>query len=216
MDKKETRKTVIVLTVAVVIVIIVVMVFRSISITKKTNKPGTLGVVETESSQSNNNSDVEVLVTETENMDGLFKSSTSNTSGVEGLKVEDAMSEVVNEESTDAQSENTEVLPDEQEVGNPETELPQGSDVLTEVDAVNIENRYTSDALVSSKKMYLLDDSSYVYSLELLFPVGSEYRTVKYLCSVASWNSVSMNESISVEYGLDDHGRVIILGLAKK
>ena len=91
-----------------------------------------------------------------------------------------------------------------------------GEHTLKPVNNVKVLNTYTNDVLVSSKNIFLLDDTTYAYSLRLIVPIENQgYRLVDYLCSVATWNSVESKDSITVQYGIDESGRVIIIGLAK-
>jgi hypothetical protein len=84
------------------------------------------------------------------------------------------------------------------------------------VNSVAIEDKYSSDVLVSSKNVYLVGDSVYAYSLKLILPIDGEgYRVVDYLCSVTTWNSVESGDSLRVEYGLDAEKKVLILSISK-
>lgn len=208
-SRRDVAKSAIVMVFLIVILVIVILGIRGCSIQKKVESPGTMGVAPGENAG--------VVVTE-RNTD-KFVSEESNMSGVE---IVDGANVSISEES-----ELVTETPTEEEVvssNEPITENAQVSEgtsdnssevTLKKVDSMDIVEKYSSDALISSKSIYLSDDGSYVYSLSLLIPLGEGYRSVEYMCSVSSWKAVEMNESISVEYGMDSNGNIIILSLMK-
>lgn len=208
-SRRDVAKSAIVMVFLIVILVIIILGIRGCSIQKKVESPGTMGVAPGESTG--------VVVTE-RNTD-KFVSEENNMSGVE---IVDGANEGISEGSElDTET------PTEEEVvssNEPITENAQVSEgtsdnssevTLKKVDSMDIVEKYSSDALISSKSIYLSDDGSYVYSLSLLIPLGEGYRSVEYMCSVSSWKAVEMNESISVEYGMDNNGNIIILSLMK-
>lgn len=208
-SRRDVAKSAIVMVFLIVILVIIILGIRGCSIQKKVESPGTMGVAPGESTG--------VVVTE-RNSD-KFVSEENNMSGVE---IVDGANEGISKESElDTET------PTEEEVvssNEPITENAQVSEgtsdnssevTLKKVDSMDIVEKYSSDALISSKSIYLSDDGSYVYSLSLLIPLGEGYRSVEYMCSVSSWKAVEMNESISVEYGMDNNGNIIILSLMK-
>lgn len=208
-SRRDVAKSAIVMVFLIVILVIIILGIRGCSIQKKVESPGTMGVAPGESTG--------VVVTERNTE--KFVSEENNMSGVE---IVDGADEGISKESElDTET------PTEEEVvssNEPITENAQVSEgtsdnssevTLKKVDSMDIVEKYSSDALISSKSIYLSDDGSYVYSLSLLIPLGEGYRSVEYMCSVSSWKAVEMNESISVEYGMDNNGNIIILSLMK-
>lgn len=208
-SRRDVAKSAIVMVFLIVILVIVILGIRGCSIQKKVESPGTMGVAPGESTG--------VVVTE-RNSD-KFVSEENNMSGVE---IVDGANEGISKESElDTET------PTEEEVvssNEPITENAQVSEgtsdnssevTLKKVDSMDIVEKYSSDALISSKSIYLSDDGSYAYSLSLLIPLREGYRSVEYMCSVSSWKAVEMNESISVEYGMDSNENIIILSLMK-
>lgn len=208
-SRRDVAKSAIVMVFLIVILVIVILGIRGCSIQKKVESPGTMGVAPGEN--------VGVVVTERNTE--KFVSEENNMSGVE---IVDGANVGISEGSELATE-----TPTEEEVASsnePITENAQVSEgtsdnssevTLKKVDSMDIVEKYSSDALISSKSIYLSDDGSYAYSLSLLIPLGEGYRSVEYMCSVSSWKAVEMNESISVEYGMDSNGNIIILSLMK-
>lgn len=208
-SRRDVAKSAIVMVFLIVILVIIILGIRGCSIQKKVESPGTMGVAPGEN--------VGVVVTERNTE--KFVSEENNMSGVE---IVDGANVGISEGSELATE-----TPTEEEVASsnePITENAQVSEgtsdnssevTLKKVDSMDIVEKYSSDALISSKSIYLSDDGSYVYSLSLLIPLGEGYRSVEYMCSVSSWKAVEMNESISVEYGMDSNGNIIILSLMK-
>ena len=208
-SRRDVAKSAIVMVFLIVILVIIILGIRGCSIQKKVESPGTMGVAPGEN--------VGVVVTERNTE--KFVSKENNMSGVE---IVDGANMGISEESELATETHT-----EEEVtssNEPVTENAQVSEgtsdnssevTLKMVDSMDIVEKYSSDALISSKSIYLSDDGGYVYSLSLLIPLREGYRSVEYMCSVSSWKAVEMNESISVEYGMDSNGNIIILSLMK-
>lgn len=208
-SRRDVAKSAIVMVFLIVILVIIILGIRGCSIQKKVESPGTMGVAPGEN--------VGVVVTE-RNSD-KFVSEENNMSGVE---IVDGANEGISKESeldTETPTEEEVVSSNEPITENAQVSegtLDNSSEVtLKKVDSMDIVEKCSSDALISSKSIYLSDDGSYVYSLSLLIPLGEGYRSVEYMCSVSSWKAVEMNESISVEYGMDSNGNIIILSLMK-
>ena len=209
-SRRDVAKSAIVMVFLIVILVIIILGIRGCSIQKKVESPGTMGVAPGEN--------VGVVVTERNTE--KFVSKENNMSGVE---IVDGGGNVdISEESelvTGTSTEEEVASSNKPITGN--TQVSEGTTdnssevTLKKVDSMDIVEKYSSDALISSKSIYLSDDGSYAYSLSLLIPMGEGYRSVEYMCSVSSWKAVEMNESISVEYGMDSSGNIIILSLMK-
>lgn len=73
----------------------------------------------------------------------------------------------------------------------------------------------TVNALVSSKKSYLVDGKSYAYSIGVLLPNEDGYDIVNYYCPKKTYDAVSSGESIKVDYQVDESGKVSINSISK-
>lgn len=73
----------------------------------------------------------------------------------------------------------------------------------------------TVNALVSSKKSYLVDGKSYAYSIGVLLPNENGYEIVNYYCPKKTYDAVSSGESIKVDYQVDEKGKVSINSISK-
>lgn len=72
------------------------------------------------------------------------------------------------------------------------------------------------NALVSSKKAFITNDNSYIYSVGVLVPNGEEFTIVNYYCPKKVYDSVSMGDSVKVDYQLDDSGRISIYSINRQ
>lgn len=208
-SRRDVAKSAIVMVFLIVILVIIILGIRGCSIQKKVESPGTMGVAPGESTG--------VVVTE-RNTD-KFVSEENNMSGVE--IVDGANAGISEESELDTETPTEGKVASSNESITENAQVSEGTSdnssevTLKKVDSMDIVEKYSSDALISSKSIYLSDDGSYAYSLSLLIPMGEGYRSVEYMCSVSSWKAVEMNESISVEYGMDSSGNIIILSLMK-
>lgn len=73
----------------------------------------------------------------------------------------------------------------------------------------------TVNALVSSKKSYLVDGKSYAYSIGVLLPNEDGYDIVNYYCPKKTYDAISSGESIKVDYQVDESGKVSINSISK-
>lgn len=73
----------------------------------------------------------------------------------------------------------------------------------------------TVNALVSSKKSYLVDGKSYAYSIGVLLPNEDGYDIVNYYCPKKTYDAISSGESIKVDYQIDESGKVSINSISK-
>lgn len=73
----------------------------------------------------------------------------------------------------------------------------------------------TVNALVSSKKSYLVDGKSYAYSIGILLPNEDGYDIVNYYCPKKTYDAISSGESIKVDYQVDESGKVSINSISK-
>lgn len=87
---------------------------------------------------------------------------------------------------------------------------------LLEVEEPELGDVVSSDALISSKKVYIIGNS-YVYSLGILIPKENEegYNIVSYYCPKKTYSVVNVGESIKVSYQTDNKGLVSIVSISK-
>lgn len=203
----ESKKIGMIVCGSILILIICILFMRGCSIRRTETVDGTMGRVTTDEEYNDQNS-------------GVNQNGTMMKSEQTGYDVPE---EVLNG-STDSTLEvvgenNSEGYKDESvTTGIQESEAKENSDELSLklVDSLSIVNKASADVLISSKNVYLVDDSVYAYALKLILPVENKgYKLVDYMCSVTTWNSVSSGDSIHVEYGLDEEGHIIILSLSK-
>lgn len=220
-EELNNKKVAKVLTVLVIIAILFILILRGCSVVKKTEKEGTMGVASVEGqkpTEENNGMSIHVVNNQdTSKIDGFNQGDATVVEVKDESETETSRGseEVANTESFVEVEEDLEETERKPIVEKHNKEVSNGLS-LTPVGDVNIVEKYNTDALVSSKNMYLLDDYIYVYSLKLIMSINGEYRVVDYLCSVSSWNAVDVNESIAVEYGVDEGGKIIVLSLSKK
>lgn len=203
----ESKKIGMIVCGSILILIICILFMRGCSIRRTETVDGTMGRVTTDEEYNDQSS-------------GVNQNGTMMKSEQTGYDVPE---EVLNG-STDSTLEvvgenNSEGYKDESvTTGIQESEAKENSDELSLklVDSLSIVNKASADVLISSKNVYLVDDSVYAYALKLILPVENKgYKLVDYMCSVTTWNSVSSGDSIHVEYGLDEEGYIIILSLSK-
>ena len=109
-----------------------------------------------------------------------------------------------------------EALLSNKDVSKNSSTTPDSELNLVRKSEVNLISEDTQDVLISSKDIYLTNTGSYAYSISMILPVQGTYRVVNYLCSVKTWNSLESGQSISVTYGIDEAGNVLIEGLEVK
>lgn len=71
------------------------------------------------------------------------------------------------------------------------------------------------EALVSSKKTYLVDDKSYAYSLALVIPSNDEYKIINYYCPKKTYDAVMSGEVVKVDYYMDNNDVIAVDSISK-
>lgn len=131
--------------------------------------------------------------------------------------------QVQNTEKSPSEGEKTEVEKDKnakvekvdknEEVENAENEKSQL--VFAETEEPSLGGNNTVNALVSSKKSYLVDGKSYAYSLSIVLPGNDNYNIVDYYCPKKTYDAVSAGESVKVDYQVDKNGAISINFISK-
>lgn len=82
--------------------------------------------------------------------------------------------------------------------------------VFAETDEPSLGGNNSVNALVSSKKSYLVDGKSYAYSLSIVLPGKDNYNIVNYYCPKKTYDAISAGDTVKVDYQLDKNGAVSI------
>lgn len=191
------KKASIVIAVGILLVLIILLTIRSCSISKKVDSgevsQNGVRVVSSEANQNpapveGNTVKQEELPAEAENTD------TSNSSETG-----------VNEENTVTPEPSKEEVP----------EVVEGNLSISEVEEPALGEELSTSTLVSGKSIYRVDDVSYTYSVQLIFPDGDKFKIVKYFCPRKTWESVNSGDSINAVYQVDAEGVISVSSISK-
>ena len=70
------------------------------------------------------------------------------------------------------------------------------------------------EATVTGKNVYLTDENVYSYCLKLDFTMEDGIETsIDYLCSVFTWNYVNTGDVVTLKYGVDADGNLLVTSL---
>lgn len=182
--------------VGILVVAIIFGVVSNISISKKSSSDSTI-----------KNKDEVVLVEEDKNK-------TDETNSKEEEKKDKESENSSDQTDKSSVSEGGELVETDKEY------VPKGSDEgsisIEEITEQNLESEVKSTSvLVSGKGIYKVDDNSYTYSLNLIFPDGDGYKVIKYFCSKKSYDAVENGETITAEYQVDSDGVISIRTVTK-
>lgn len=198
----------------VVFIIIMIMLFsRSCSIRRnemisETNKIDENGnIIGTSDDEENNDEDLgQVDYNDSEEVGSLDSSydenmNDSSTNGVsEGQKTAD---------STEDKSK------DSTNVGNTKDSEEKKYEIsLKKASKVTVVKSGSCEATVSGKNVYLTDENVYSYCLKLDFTMEDGIETsIDYLCSVFTWNYVNTGDVVTLKYGVDADGNLLVTSL---
>lgn len=85
---------------------------------------------------------------------------------------------------------------------------------LKKASKVTIVKSGSCEATITGKNVYLTDENVYSYCLKLDFTMEDGIETsIDYLCSVFTWNYVNTGDTVTVKYGLDDDGNLLVTSL---
>lgn len=85
---------------------------------------------------------------------------------------------------------------------------------LKKVSKVTIVKSGSCEATITGKNVYLTDENVYSYCLKLDFTMEDGIETsIDYLCSVFTWNYVNTGDTVTVKYGLDADGNLLVTSL---
>lgn len=85
---------------------------------------------------------------------------------------------------------------------------------LKKASKVTIVKTGSCEATITGKNVYLTDENVYSYCLKLDFTMEDGIETsIDYLCSVFTWNYVNTGDTVTVKYGLDADGNLLVTSL---
>lgn len=85
---------------------------------------------------------------------------------------------------------------------------------LKKASKVTIVKSGSCEATITGKNVYLTDENVYSYCLKLDFTMEDGIETsIDYLCSVFTWNYVNTGDTVTVKYGLDANGNLLVTSL---
>lgn len=97
-----------------------------------------------------------------------------------------------------------------------ESEASGVSEGLVEVAEPVLGDVWETTGMVSSKNIYTWNDSSYVYSVDLVLLTGdSQTVTVEYFCPRKTFDALNTADSLSVQYQMDSDGVISIVSVAR-
>lgn len=196
--KLSKKKTGVILIVFIVFLILIIVVGREVISARSRSKNNSAVSATTVESEKNG-----IVVQTEKNASESFVKDTSND-GEEPTKSTKKV--VVSEESDSSQSNETK---DGESVGS------ENQVSIVEVEGVEFVSEGVTNALVSSRGIYLVDGDTYSYSINLLIPTDSKYLTVRYFSSEKIYNAVETGDSLEVSYKLDENGNISISSLSK-
>lgn len=87
--------------------------------------------------------------------------------------------------------------------------------IAVEEDPV-FESTGNMSGLVADKKVFWIDDLSYVYRLDIALTIGDgKTITVKYYCPGKTYEALQVGEAVNVSYGVDKDGYISIESISK-
>lgn len=85
---------------------------------------------------------------------------------------------------------------------------------LKKASKVTIVKSGSCEATITGKNVYLTDENVYSYCLKLDFIMEDGIEiSIDYLCSVFTWNYVNTGDTVTVKYGLDADGNLLVTSL---
>ena len=85
---------------------------------------------------------------------------------------------------------------------------------LKKASKVTVVKSGSCEATVTGKNVYLTDENVYSYCLKLDFTMEDGIETsIDYLCSVFTWNYVNTGDVVTLKYGVDADGNLLVTSL---
>lgn len=205
---------------------ILIVTIRGCSLSKEVNNTSN-----NQSTENTSNEEANISTKTGEEEENISKNSTtseeSNTGSTE--KSNNSKNEVVEEEEDSTKSEEkiAESEEDVDEVENDKSSNNKGSNInknntfteeegMVQVAEPSLGNARTTTAMVSSKQVYKINDSSYAYSVNLVILTGTNTTvTVEYFCPRKTYDAIVIGDSLSVEYQMDSFGAISISSVSR-
>lgn len=206
--KLGKRAVGLVLVVAMLLGIILIVVLQSCSVQKKVKVTSPSPTPEITISETNettgNTGEIEPEFSENTVENESSTSCRDQNSNSVSTAVDDEEDDV---ETTDVKDLGEETNKDV--VSNETTEkVPER---LSEVAEPVLGELKSTTAMISSKKIYNLDNTSYAYSITLVLLTGeNETTSVEYFCPKKTFDAVSTADSVTAQYQVDSNGIVSI------
>lgn len=85
---------------------------------------------------------------------------------------------------------------------------------LKKASKVTVVKSGSCEATITGKNVYLTDENVYSYCLKLDFTMEDGIETsIDYLCSVFTWNYVNTGDVVTLKYGVDADGNLLVTSL---
>lgn len=207
------KKVGVLLVIVLAIAIVLIVVIQSCSIQREVNVPSPTPTPEITISDTGNSvgNTGEEEPEFSENMvenEGSASGRDEEANSASNSVVDSGESNVVDEEVEPT------VDPTEEPVaGEPATEKGSG---LQEVAEPVLGELQQTTAMVSSKKVYNINDSSYAYAISLVLLTGENQTTsVEYFCPRKTYDALSTADSVTVQYQVDSNGIISVASVSK-
>lgn len=133
---------------------------------------------------------------------------------LDGTSVDDKKENVSGEASSQGSSEQVQGTNEETTENTSSSEEKKYEISLKKASKVTIVKSGSCEATVVGKNVYLTDEYVYSYCLNLKFTMEDGTETsIDYLCSVFTWNYVNTGDTVTLNYGLDSDGNLLVKSL---
>ena len=133
---------------------------------------------------------------------------------LDGTSVDDKKENVSGETSSQGSSEQVQGTKEEDTGNTSSSEEKKYEISLKKASKVTIMKSGSCEATVMGKNVYLTDEYVYSYCLNLNFTMEDGTETsIDYLCSVFTWNCVNTGDTVTLNYGLDADGNLLVKSL---
>lgn len=183
----------------IIIIVIIMLTVRGCSFSKKSEE------METQNKQNE-------VVLEDNNKNVVVEEKTQESQKIEDEKVSEKPSNSENLVSEEGKKSDTENSAKKEEPSL--EEKGSGVGVFKEKVPTLGENKVVN-ALVSSKKSYLVDGKFYTYTLSIVLPGNESYNIVDYFCPKKTYDAVKAGDTVKIDYQLDKSGAVSINFISK-
>lgn len=220
--KLSLRGTLAILLGLLILAIVVILVVRGIRIEKE---PSAQNVAASDTSNSGENYQNQELPSEDSNggitIEAENDSNLSDSESNSGKNLSDSGGSDRTSSSKINSSKSEEIQDIDVPKDTEETVYPSNSDTtkvtdIHKVSTPDLSESRTSSAMISSKSVLRVDNSSYAYCVNLVILVGEDdYKDIRYFCPKKTYDGVLEGDTLSVEYQTDSEGVVSISSITK-